>query len=216
MVCSCAVAQWRRTGVHLQLAAIQRPHPIVGVGPGDHLPAQRARGRHALGGQGRACGGVAHVQQGTPLGGRRGGEAGQAIRRVQLAVRPVHLEKAAARVGQRHPFGHGIQDGVQLFGPLARLCLAGLCPRQRRLRLPPGVLLGGVEAGAVDCPCHAVTRALQQLHVRLGEAARGGAAAGEHPYQPAQRVTSHGICQCFRPWICRRVLHQQRHADDRA
>ncbi len=101
---------------------------------------------------------------------------------------------------------------MQALGALARLRLARLCPGQRRLRPLPGVLLGGVHAGAVDCQGDAVGRALQQRHVRRGEAVRGSAAHAEHPHQPAHQTTSYLV----RHWICHRVLHQQWHAGERA
>ena len=77
---------------------------------------------------------------------------------------------------------------LQVRGARGRLRLARLRPGQRRLRAPPGVLLGGIEAGAVDRQGDAIAHQLQQLHVGLGEAMRRGAAHAEHPHQPARRL----------------------------
>ncbi len=62
-----------------------------------------------------------------------------------------------------------------MLGPLGPLGLAGLRPLA-------GVLLSGVEAGAVDRQGNAVAGALQQLHVGLGEAMRRSTAHADHPH----------------------------------
>ncbi len=94
-----------------------------------------------------------------------------------------------------------------------RLRLARLHPGQRRLRAPPGVLLGGIQAGAVDRQGDAIAHQLQQLHVHLGEAARRDTADAEHPHQPARRLARR---LPVRIPAHRAIFHQQRHAGDRA
>ncbi len=92
---------------------------------------------------------------------------------------------------------------MQALGTPGRLCLARLCLGQCRLCLTPRVLLGGIEAGPVDGQGDAVGGAFQQLHIRLGEVAWGGAAHADHPHQSAHLVISYLI------------LNQQRHTGDR-
>ncbi len=200
------VVQWRRAGVHLQLATVERPRADVRVRTCDHLPAQRPPGGGLREGERPARDGVAQVQEAGPLEGGQGlVPCRRAVQGVQLAVCPVHqLDGAALGVVHGDPIGHGLQDGVEALGTLARLRLARLRPGQRRLRPLPSVLLGGVEAGAVDRQGDAVGGALQQRYVGLREAVRCGAAHAEHPHQPTHQVVLH------------RVLHQQRHAGDRA
>jgi hypothetical protein len=54
------------------------------------------------------------------------------------------------RIVDDDAFGEGLQDGGEALGTRGRLRLGGLRPAQRRLRLLAGILLGGVEPGAVD------------------------------------------------------------------
>ncbi len=121
----------------------------------------------------------------------------RALQGVQLTVRPIDVEGPALGVVDGDSIGHGVQDGTQVLGPLGRLGLAGLRPLS-------GVLLSGVEAGAVDRQGNAVAGALQQLHVGLGEATRRSTAHAEHSHQPAHQVV---------PFL---VYYQERHTGDRA